>query len=61
MNHNAFYWRVEQSEATGRYCVVTGYTDNSRKVWKNELGAVDFNKKENAEAKAQELNQGVTA
>ena len=56
---NAPYWRVEQSEATGRYYVVTGYTDKSRKVWKNKLGAADFNKKENAEAKANELNQGV--
>ena len=53
------HWRVEQSEATGRYYVVTGYTDKSRKVWKNKLGAVDFNKKADAEAKAQELNQGV--
>ena len=56
---DAPYWRVEQSEATGRYYVVTGYTDKSRKVWKNKLGAADFNKKENAEAKANELNQGV--
>ena len=56
---NAPYWRVEQSEATGRYYVVTGYTDKSRKVWKNKLGAADFNKKENAEAKANELNQGM--
>ena len=56
---DAPYWRVEQSEATGRYYVVTGYTDKSRKVWKNKLGAADFNKKADAEAKANELNQGM--
>lgn len=53
------HWRVEQSDATGRYYVVSGYTTKSRRVWKNKLGAVDFNKKADAEAKAQELNKGV--
>ena len=52
-------WRVEQSDATGRYYVVSGYSDKSRKVWKSKLGAIDFVKKADAEAKAQELNQGV--
>jgi len=53
------HWRVEQSKATGRYYVVSGYSDKSRKVWKSKLGAIDFVKKADAEAKAQELNQGV--
>lgn len=53
------HWRVEPSKATGRYYVVTGYTDKSRRVWKSKQGAGDFNKKEHAETKAQELNQGV--
>lgn len=49
-------WRVEQSDATGRYYVVKGYY-GTRKVWANEIGAIDFNKKEDAEAKAEELNK----
>jgi hypothetical protein len=49
------YWRVEQSEATGRYHVVTGY--QKRKVYTNKLGACDFNSKESAQKKADELNQ----
>jgi hypothetical protein len=49
------HWRVEQSEATGRYHVVTGY--QKRKVWKNKLGACDFNSKDSAQKKADELNQ----
>jgi hypothetical protein len=53
------HWRVEQSKATGRYYVVTGYTDKSYKVWKSKKGTGDFVKKADAEAKAQELNQGV--
>ena len=52
-------WRVEKSDATGRYHVVTGYTSKTRRVWKNKLGAVDFVKKSDAEAKANELNQGM--
>ena len=49
------YWRVEQSEATGRYHVVTGY--QKRKVWTNKLGANDFVSKDSAQKKADELNQ----
>ena len=49
------FWRVEQSDATGRYHVVTGY--QKRKIWKNELGAVDFVSKDSAQKKADELNQ----
>jgi hypothetical protein len=49
------YWRVEQSEATGRYHVVTGY--QKRKIWENKLGAGDFNSKDAAQKKADELNQ----
>jgi hypothetical protein len=48
------YWRVEQSEATGRYHVVTGY--QKRKVWTNKLGASDFVSKDAAQKKADELN-----
>lgn len=51
------HWRVEQSEATGRYYVVTGY--QKRKVWKNKLGAIDFISKDAAQKKADELNGGV--
>lgn len=51
-------WRVEQSEATGRYYVVQGYY-KTRKIWKNKLGAIDFNSKEDAQEKADELNKGV--
>ena len=49
------HWRVEQSEATGRYHVVTGY--QKRKVWANKLGAIDFVSKDAAQKKADELNQ----
>lgn len=51
------HWRVEQSGATGRYYVVTGY--QKRKVWKNKLGAIDFISKDAAQKKADELNGGV--
>jgi hypothetical protein len=52
-------WRVEQSEATGRYHIVKGY--QKRKVWKNSFGSGDFNSKDAAQKKAEELNhkQGV--
>lgn len=51
-------WRVESSEATGRFYVVKGY-NKARKVWKNKTGAGDFNSKESAQSKADELNKGV--
>jgi hypothetical protein len=49
------YWRVEQSVATGRYYVITGY--QKRRVWANKLGATDFISKDAAQKKADELNQ----
>jgi hypothetical protein len=55
--HKGLMWRVVQSKATGRYFVVKGYTDT--KVWTNERGAGDFIKREDAEAKADELNKNV--
>lgn len=52
-------WRVERSEATGRYYVVKGY-NKSRKIWKNKMGVGDFVDRKSAESKADELNKGVT-
>ena len=52
-------WRVERSEATGRYFVVKGY-NKSRKIWKNKMGIGDFVDRKSAESKADELNKGVT-
>lgn len=52
-------WRVERSEATGRYYVVKGY-NKSRKIWKNKMGVGDFVDQKSAESKADELNKGVT-
>jgi len=49
------YWRVEQSEATGRYYVVKGY--QKRTIWSSKSGASDFNSKAAAEKKVAELNQ----
>jgi len=51
-------WRLEKSEATGRYYVVKGY-NKSRRVWKNKMGLGDFISKETAQKKVDELNQGV--
>ena len=48
-------WRVEKSEATGRHHVVKGYNEK-RNVWKNKIGAVDFNSEADAKKKAEELN-----
>ena len=48
-------WRVEKSEATGRHHIVKGYNDK-RKVWKNKIGAGDFNSESDAKKKAEELN-----
>ena len=50
-------WRVEQSEATGRYHIVKGY--QKRKVWKNSFGSGDFISRDSAQKKADELNGGV--
>jgi hypothetical protein len=50
-------WRVEQSDATGRYHIVKGY--QKRKVWKNSFGSGDFISKDAAQKKADELNGGV--
>lgn len=52
-------WRVERSEATGRYYVVKGY-NKSRKIWKNKMGVGDFVDQKSAESKADELNKRVT-
>lgn len=52
-------WRIIQSEATGRYHVVKGYNKNI-KMFKNKYGAGDFISKEDAQAKADELNKGVS-
>lgn len=51
-------WRVHQSEATGRYHVVKGYNKDI-KMYKNKMGAGDFNSKASAQAKADELNKGI--
>lgn len=52
-------WRVHQSEATGRYHVIKGYNKDI-KMYKNKMGAGDFNSKDAAQAKADELNSNVS-
>lgn len=56
-------WRVHEPRGQGghaqRYYVVKGY-DKDMQMWKNKIGAGDFANKEDAEAKARELNQDVT-
>ena len=51
-------WRVEKSEATGRFHAIKGY-NKSRKIWKNKYGASDHTSEEEAKARVDKLNQGV--
>lgn len=55
-------WRVESPKGHGgysaRHYVAKGY-GKDMKIWKNKIGAGDFIKHEDAQAKAAELNRGV--
>jgi len=52
-------WRVEKSDSTGRFYVVKGY-NKARKVWKNEWGASDHTHQQDAQSRADQLNNGVS-